>query len=220
VGARGGEVLTGHTAEALEERSAGIVVRTRSEERVHEHAICAVSPHRTAALIAGIPALASVVQQLERLRYQPIYSVYLQFTRAVRLPAIMLGLGGVAQWVFDRESLSGQTGLLGAVISAEGPHQHMPQDALAETVRRELEDELGPLPPLAWHRVIAEKRATFECSVGLVRPSTRTPLADLHLAGDYTESDYPATLEAAVRSGIAAAKQVLECRGKPLPRSL
>lgn len=217
---KGGEVLMGRSVETIEESAEGVMVRTRTEQRVHEHVICAVSPHRTAALVAGIPALASVADELERFRYQPIYSVYLQFTRAMRLPAIMLGLGGTAQWVFDRESLSGQTGLIAAVISAEGPHQHMPQEELAEKVRAQLEDELGPLPPLAWHRVIAEKRATFECSVGLTRPSTRTALANLHLAGDYTEGDYPATLEAAVRSGIAAAKQVLEREGKPLPRSL
>ena len=55
--------------------------------------------------------------------------------------------------------------------------------------------------------MIAEKRATFECTVDLQRPPTSTPLPNLHLAGDYTASDYPATIEAAVRSGIAAARQ-------------
>jgi uncharacterized protein with NAD-binding domain and iron-sulfur cluster len=118
----------------------------------------------------------------------------------------------MAHWVFDREAICGQRGLLGAVISADGPHQDMTQDALAQAVHAQLETEIAPLPPLRWHRVIAEKRASFECSVGLARPSTRTPLANLHLAGDYTASDYPATIEAAVRSGIAAATQVLEAR--------
>jgi uncharacterized protein with NAD-binding domain and iron-sulfur cluster len=57
--------------------------------------------------------------------------------------------------------------------------------------------------------VIAEKRATIECSVGLERPGIATPIDNLHLAGDYTQSDYPATLESAVCSGIAAAQRVL-----------
>jgi uncharacterized protein with NAD-binding domain and iron-sulfur cluster len=96
------------------------------------------------------------------------------------------------------------------VISGKGAHQGMTQEELARKVYGELDAEFGPLPPLAWHRVIAEKRATFECAVGVKRPSTRTPLAQVHLAGDYTASDYPATLEAAVRSGMAAAAQVLE----------
>ena len=58
--------------------------------------------------------------------------------------------------------------------------------------------------------MIAEKRATFTCSVGLRRPANQTPIPRLYLAGDYTASDYPATLESAVRSGVACARLVLE----------
>lgn len=205
----GGEVLTSHTVEALHTDGACIVVRSRDEERPHTHVICAVSPHRAAGLLPAIASMNDTAAKLERFRYQPIYSVYLQFAAPVRLPAPMLGLDGIAQWVFDREAVCGQIGLLGAVISAEGPHQRMTQDELAHAVRDQIAAQFGALPPLSWHRVIAEKRATFECSVGLERPSTRTALPNLHLAGDYTQSEYPATLEAAVRSGIAAAGQVM-----------
>jgi predicted NAD/FAD-binding protein len=186
-----------------------VSVRTRDGEVPYDHVICAVSPHRTAALLADMPGQAPTIAMLERFRYQPIYSVYLQFTQPVRLPAPMLGFEGTAQWLFDRDAICGQRGLIAAVISASGDHEALTQDALARTVHEEIERELGPLPSLAWHRVIAEKRATFECSVGLARPSTRTPAPYVHLAGDYAESGYPATLEAAVRSGIAAAQQVL-----------
>ena len=210
VRARGGEVLVGQTVDALEQHGAGMIARTRAGARRHSHAICAVSPHRAAPLLARLSQLAPTLRLLERLRYQPIYSVYLQFSEAVRLPAPMLGLTGLSQWVFDREAICGQRGLLAAVISGEGAHQDMTQDALAAAVHGELERELGPLPALSWQRVIAEKRATFECSVGLERPSTATALPNVHLAGDYTASDYPATLESAVRSGIAAARQVLK----------
>lgn len=212
VRALGGTVLTSCTVESLRSDGEDIVVHARGEDRRHAHAICAVSPHRIAALLSELPQLGAIAATLERFRYQPIYSVYLQFAGAVSLPWPMLGLTGIAQWVFDREAICGQRGLLGAVISAEGPHQQMAQADLAAAVHREITDAAGSLPPLAWHRVVAEKRATFECSVGLVRPSTRTALRNVHLAGDYTASDYPATLESAVRSGLAAAAQVLAQR--------
>ncbi len=57
--------------------------------------------------------------------------------------------------------------------------------------------------------MIAERRATFSCRPGLVRPGNATAVAGFVLAGDYTASDYPATLEAAIRSGVAAANLVL-----------
>jgi squalene-associated FAD-dependent desaturase len=209
VRARGGEILTSHTVASFT-AGADIAVTAREETRHYRHVICAVSPHRTADLVSGVPALTQAATLLSRLRYQPIYSVYLQFEEPVALPAPMFALESVAHWAFDREAICGQRGLVAAVISAEGPHERLPQDALAQQVHEHLERELGPLPALAWHRVIAEKRATFECSVGVQRPSTRTPLPNVHFAGDYTASDYPATLEAAVRSGLAAARQVLE----------
>jgi squalene-associated FAD-dependent desaturase len=212
--ARGGEVVTGATVDGMETRANSVIVRTRAGETAYDHAICAVSPHRAAAIVSEIPELGGTIAVLGGFRYQPIYSVYLQFSQSVRLPAGMLGLEGVAQWVFDREALCGQRGLVGAVISAEGAHEDLSQDMLARAVHDQLERELGALPPLSWHRVIAEKRATFECSVGLDRPTTRTPLSNVHLAGDYTASDYPATIEAAIRSGIAAARQVIEAPAK------
>ena len=207
---RGGRIWKSRMVERLEQDGDGVLVHASGNRERYSHVICAVSPHRGAALLSRIPALLEIAVILERFRYQPIYSIYLQFTQPVALPAPMLGVSGVAQWVFDREAICGQRGLLAAVISGEGEHQNMTQAALASRVHGELEREFGALPPLAWHRVIAEKRATFECAVGLERPATRTPMRNVHLAGDYTASDYPATLEAAVRSGIAAATQVLE----------
>ena len=207
--AHGGRVLTGHVVTAIVPAEGRVRLDSRGGPTHFDHAICAVSPHRASALLSRMPELAPVTAALERFRYQPIYSVYLQLAESFRLPAPMLGLGGTAQWLFDRDALCGQRGLLAAVISAEGAHQELTQDALAFEVREEIERALGTLPPLAWHRVIAEKRATFECTVGLERPGTRTALSNVHLAGDYTASDYPATIESAVRSGVAAAKQVM-----------
>jgi len=137
--------------------------------------------------------------------------VYLQFEGRVQIPAPMTGIShGVAHWIFDREAICGQHGLIGAVISTEGPHQALTQDELGRRVYEELAAHFGPLPRLKWQRVISEKRATFSATPGLRRPTQKTPLVNFYLAGDYTASDYPATLEGAVRSGIACAHWVCE----------
>ena len=113
---------------------------------------------------------------------------------------------------FDRGKLCGQNGLIGVVISAEGMHEERVHDELVRLVHQELQQQIGVLPEPRWFQVIAERRATFACVPGLTRPPNRTSLPDFHLAGDYTASDYPATIESAVRSGVAAARLILEQR--------
>ncbi|HEY5607193.1 MAG TPA: FAD-dependent oxidoreductase, partial [Alphaproteobacteria bacterium] len=90
-------------------------------------------------------------------------------------------------------------------ISAQGDHQQMSMDEVAGRCHQELKTALS-LPAPQWSRVIAEKRATITCSVGLKRPSIET--SGVVLAGDYTDPEYPPTLEAAVRSGVRAARAI------------
>jgi uncharacterized protein with NAD-binding domain and iron-sulfur cluster len=61
------------------------------------------------------------------------------------------------------------------------------------------------LPPIASTELIIEKRATFAATPGLHRPANATAYKRLALAGDYTDTGYPAVLEGAVASGLAAA---------------
>jgi len=108
--------------------------------------------------------------------------------------------------VFDRGALLGEKGRLACVISAQGDHQQMSLDELAETCHRELiHAQLVDQKP-AWSRVIAEKRATITCAPGAkVMPAATDGVC---FAGDYTDPEYPPTLEAAVRSGVRAAQSI------------
>ncbi len=206
---RGGKVLVTCGAESLRPLESGMEITTEQGAEKFSHIICAAPPAVAAKLLRPIAALESLVAQIETLQHQPIYTVYLQYPAHVRLPHPMLGLHQrYSQWLFDKGQIAGQHGLLAAVISAEGIHQELSQEHLAQKVIAELREEFGIAELPEWFRIIAEKRATFTCAPGLHRPSQQTPLPGLLLAGDYTAGDYPATLEGAVLSGLRCAELV------------
>lgn len=211
VEARGGRVRTGDAVRGIAHDGAGFVVRATSGDHACDHVVCAVDPARAPALLAGLPALADTAATIARLGHAPIVSVYLDYGPDVALRFPMLGVdGGPAEWVFDRGALCGQRGWIGAVVSAADRWIGVPHAALAAQVEVQLATAFGlPVAARRTH-VITEKRATFLCTPDVARPSQRTPLRGVHLAGDYTASDYPATLEAAVRSGLACARTILE----------
>lgn len=188
VRARGGEVRYGSP------------VRSLADLGAYAKIVLAVGPHQ----------VKNIVPELARdYSYQPIYTCYLQYPEGVALPFPMLGLAdGLVQWVFDRGALTGEAGRLACVISAQGDHQQMTLDELAAHCHGELVRLVPGLPAPRWSRVIAEKRATIACLADLESPSQETGIPGVYLAGDYTDAEYPPTLEAAVRSGVRAASLV------------
>ncbi len=211
VGRHGGEVRLACGVEALHTFEDRIEISTAQGTESFSHAICAAPPVVAARLLRPIAAAAETVAQIDRLEHQPIYTLYLQYPDHVGLPHAMLGLHRrFSQWLFDKGRIAGQRGLLAAVISAEGAHQDLPQDQLAQKVIAELKEEFGIAGQPLWVKVIAEKRATFCCSPDLQRPPQLPPLRRLMLAGDYTAGDYPATLEGAVMSGLKCAAALVD----------
>jgi squalene-associated FAD-dependent desaturase len=153
------------------------------------------------------------------LHYEPIVTVYLRAT-AASLPAPMLSLPTSAAWpaqfVFDRGQLGGPRGLLAFVISGAQPWVERGADATVEATldqaRATLARQLGG--PLTLVKTLTEKRATFRCTPGLRRPPMQV-LPGLNAAGDHIAGPYPATLEGAVRSGVAAVAGVTGARTAP-----
>jgi squalene-associated FAD-dependent desaturase len=145
------------------------------------------------------------------LRYEPIVTVYLQCDGA-RLPAPMMALASdahaaPAQFVFDHGALGGVPGRMAFVVSGAAPWVARGREATADAV---VAQAVAAFPPATWPapprllRLISEKRATFRCTPGLDRPPA-TIAPGLIAAGDHVQGPYPATLEGAVRSGLAAA---------------
>lgn len=210
---RDGKVVLGAAVDALERD--GETWRIQGEQ--HDAVVIATPPSQATALLAPHAPPAP----MPAFEWESITTVYLQYAAEVRLERPFLALvdqpeaGHWGQFVFDRGRLNaGDAGLLAVVISASGPALDLGNDSLPPQVAAQLAQALRR-PELAaplWTKVISEKRATFACTPGLLRPPNDTGIDGLALAGDYTASDYPATLESAVRSGVAAA--ALLARGK------
>jgi len=170
------------------------------------------TPHTTTRRLLGSHiSLQETCKQMARLQDRPICTVYLQFDKTVRLGRWLRGsLGTVSQWVFDR-GLYGQHGLMAVVISGDGEHQQWDNQKLCARVAAEIATQYPQWPAPRSQQVIREKRATFASTVNVNqhRPNAETAVQGLWLAGDYTNTHLPATLEGAVRSGRHSAQQII-----------
>jgi uncharacterized protein with NAD-binding domain and iron-sulfur cluster len=116
-------------------------------------------------------------------------------------------VGSVSQWLFVRGEVASVT------VSAADKLAEQPAEEIAETLWKEVAKalELGD-KPLPAHRIVKEKRATFAQTPEDVsrRPGPVTAWSNLFLAGDWTNTGLPATLEGAIRSGRIAANRITQ----------
>lgn len=138
--------------------------------------------------------------------FRAIVNVHFRIEAKRTEPAITGLVGGVSQWVIVRG------GTVSVTVSAAQSLAETPSVDIAARVWAEVSRALGmerdPLPPC---RVVKEKRATFAQTPDQIRrrPETRTGWSNLFLAGDWTATGLPATIEGSVRSGMKAAEAVL-----------
>jgi squalene-associated FAD-dependent desaturase len=209
----GATLALGQLVERIDLTDTGVSIRLREEEMRFDGLIAAVAAHRIKALIGHLPgaAWAKLATLCDGFHWQPITTIYLYYDEALALPAAMMALeekpleGAFGQWLFARGALGGNPRSVAVVISAEGRHRDVDGAELERMVARQLRNQAGITAHLVAAQTVTEKRATFAAVPGLLRPNNQTPSPHIALAGDYTESDYPATLEGALRSGRIAA---------------
>lgn len=177
-----------------------------------QHVVLALPPFAIVPLIKDLSALDDITYNLNSFTYNPIVTLYIKYPEGVELDEpIQALLGMTSQWVIDRR-LTQRPGLMAVVISGPGEHMQMDNDELIITIQNELADLFPHWPEAEQAMVIREKRATFDCRSGinLLRPTNRTALPGLWLAGDFTNTGYPATLESAIISGQHSAELILQ----------
>lgn len=213
---RGADVRLRASVQQLSRTASQWRLAGRDGAALADAVVLALPPERAASLLATAQRdeLAPALAMLRAIDMAPIGTAYLRYPPALRLPWPASALlddpasGRFGQWVFDRGRLDqANAGVLSVVISAAGSALADGSAALAAAVARQLSAELGLPAPLAG-AVLAEKRATIVPSPGLQRPPARLAAPSLYLAGDAAQSDYPSTLEGAVRSGVAAARAI------------
>ena len=211
--ARGGEVRVSAPARVLIAAGQVEAVETAGERFTPAAAIVAVPWYALDDTLAGdVSSMSDVLAAARAVRSSPIVTANLWFDRAV-MDVASLGLPGRAfQWVFDKRRVFGdQASHLSCVSSGATALASRPNDELAALAAAELGTAL---PAAAGARVlravvVRERRATFSLAPGEPRrPSTRTPVRGLLLAGDWTETGLPATIEGAVLSGHRAAELI------------
>ncbi|WP_230089419.1 hydroxysqualene dehydroxylase HpnE [Herminiimonas contaminans] len=213
VAARNGAIQTGCTVQTItahDQKWALGLSNAEAAEELFDGVVIATPATTAASLLAGSAAEAHI----PAFNYEPITTCYLQYPAGTRLSAPFFALtddealGHWGQFVFDRGQLdSTQDGLFAVVVSVSTTAIELGQEALSAAIAQQLAQALQ-MPQLTaplWSKVITDKRATFSCAPGLQRPTEKTVLSHLVIAGDYVASDYPATLESAVRSGVKAA---------------
>ncbi|MEZ5415727.1 MAG: hydroxysqualene dehydroxylase HpnE [Vicinamibacterales bacterium] len=189
-------------------------VRVRDRRIQARVVVSAVPWHALAALFDEVPApVRDVVRDASAMGSAPIATVNLWFDRDV-IETPFLGLPGRRfQWVFDKARLAaGGARHLSLVCSGAEEVVGLTNDAMIDLARTEL---AAAVPAAARARLqrataVRERRATFSLAAGQPsRPGTHTGLPGLLLAGDWTDTGLPATIEGAVASGHRAAAAAL-----------
>ncbi len=234
---RGGVVRRGARVDAIEVeagRATGVRYwqRPKARDEIQRGAPASSGSVAADAVVAAVPwsALPSLLPEAlrgsppfaspARLAGSPIVSVELWLDRVV-VERTMVGLrDSEVEWVFDKGRLYGREGApqhLAFIISAARRSLARPNADLvasAETALRRYFPRMKEAVVTRSH-VLREPEATFasDPEAEALRPKSRTPVRGLYLAGDWTATGLPATIEGAVRSGFAAARAVDEDRG-------
>jgi squalene-associated FAD-dependent desaturase len=201
---KGASVQFGH-----ELRGFGMVGSNVSELKFGDDGAVVLGPSDAVVMAVPPRAAASLLPGLKTpSKFRAIVNAHFRFDPPEGQPAILGVVGGLVEWLFAFPQR------LSVTISAGDRLVDMPREELADAIWRDVckaAGVAGELPP--W-QIVRERRATFEATPeqNALRPKAATSFKNLFLAGDWTDTGLPATIEGSVRSGDRAADLVLAMR--------
>ncbi|MBI4443560.1 MAG: FAD-dependent oxidoreductase, partial [Acidobacteria bacterium] len=221
-------LLLGTPAISLDSRDGRIrgVCLHDGEQKTADFYISALPPESLARLLPPqAPGQWPALSGWKDFEWSPITGIHLWFDRSVMDFHYAAVLGRTIQWIFNRSAISGNGAsssgpqYLQLVVSASRSLLTLGREEIVQLCVGELQ-ELFPRcrqAVLLKAVVVKESRATVSLrpETETLRPSATTPFANLFLAGDWTASGWPPTMEGAVRSGYRAAELVTEAAGNP-----
>ena len=217
--AAGAQARLGERVAAIEiEHGRAAAVRTSAEQRVAVSAVVlALPPQQALQTLPAALRLREPFWRLTQFNSSPIVNVHLKWSAPILTGDFAAVLDPFVQFIFNRTRLHGWAHEEQWVTcSLSGAHEiaALPQEQIIERTSAGLRRALrraGSAEVLA-ARVVKETEATFSAAPGILahRVGARTPIANLALAGAWTDTRWPATMESAVRSGRAAAAALLE----------
>jgi squalene-associated FAD-dependent desaturase len=216
--AAGVNVLLNTRAGGVEAREEVLRVGLADGDALEAEAVIVALPHRRCAEL--LPAgLADIAERLRALETSPIVNVHVIYGRPVCDVAFAAGVGTPVQYLFDRSEALGLPSGTYLAVSLSGADREMAMGS--EELRERYLRALAELFPAAGSAnverflVTREHAATFRAAPGsaALRPSCATSIPGLLLAGSFTDTGWPATLESAVRSGQEAAAGALSALG-------
>jgi hydroxysqualene dehydroxylase len=161
--------------------------------------VLAVPPRPAASLLPGLKTPS---------KFRAIVNAHFRFEPPKDLPPILGVVGGLVEWLFTFPQR------LSITISGADRLVDMPREELAQAIWRDICRAAGITAELPPWQIVRERRATFEATPeqNALRPGAVTAFKNLFLAGDWTDTGLPATIEGSVRSGNRAADLVLAMR--------
>ena len=200
---KGADIRFGHELRALGS-SAGVVSELKfGEETIalspSDAVVLAVPPRPAASLLPGLKTPS---------KFRAIVNAHFRFDPPKDLPPILGVVGGLVEWLFTFPQR------LSITISNGDRLVEMPREELAQAMWRDICQASGIKSELPPWQIVRERRATFEATPeqNALRPGASTALKNLFLAGDWTDTGLPATIEGSVRSGNRAADLALAMR--------